>query len=136
MTSALLALALLAAPVSSPPTDTPPAATDSGAPGPFAARALIPLTVGAGLLAGGIVSLVASAVLTGDALKLDPGEAQEKMLFEARGDRVAGIMLSVGAGLMGIISAIVLQYQPASPVQVGFAPTSGGAFVSLGWSWR
>lgn len=100
---------------------------------PFAKRALIPLTVGAALLAGGGVFIGVSAVQVSEAQALEP-EARDMRLSTATSNRVGGVMLMVGGALVVSIAAFMFWFEPAPKVSLAFVPTAGGGFFSLGWT--
>lgn len=100
---------------------------------PYAKRALVPLSIGAALLAGGGVFIGVSVVQVGEAQALEP-DARDMRLSTATSNRVGGVMLMVGGALVVGIAAFLFWFDPSPPVSLAFIPTAQGGFFSLGWT--
>lgn len=108
------------------------AAPDQPTARPYAGRAIVPLSITAGLFIAGGIFLGVSASQVTQAAKLDP-EPGAALLANAVSNRVGGVMLLTAGVLSAGIAAFLFWYEPTSHVSVALTPVAGGAVFSFGW---
>lgn len=102
---------------------------------PYAGRAIVPLSIAAGLFVAGGIFVGVSAGQVTEAQKLEP-EPRDVLLASATSNRVGGVMLLASGACSLAIAAFLFWYEPASHVTIALTPVSGGAVFSLGWAAR
>lgn len=100
---------------------------------PYAGRAIVPLSIAAGLFVAGGIFLGVSSGQVQQATALD-SPTRETVLASALSNRVGGVMLLAAGACSVAIAAFLFWYEPASHVTLALTPISGGAVFSFGWA--
>ena len=99
---------------------------------PYAGRAVVPLSIAAGLFIAGGIFIGVSSGQVAQAARLEP-EPGAALIASALSNRVGGVMLLTAGAFSVAIAAFLFWYEPTTHLTIAFTPLSGGGVFSFGW---